>query len=908
MAAPLPVGNWSAPIHDLPSGHLPHVPILGNGYLGLALGTINAPKGMPYAAKESYNLWYNTNANWECQDSGKTTPPAHCAMRALGGLTVGSSALLGVTPPDGAPPTPSVFAAEQRIESGRLWSRRTAPDGASSLTTLTYMHPTENVAVTEVTFDSTNASSNADQAPTAATLEVDVLLWMYGLGRNTPKQTGADCVTGLAAQPVGQPTSGPGSNDDDLVVCSRRHAPAKSPAVHTMWSAIALRPSAASSRLPRTRPVVGNVSTKVDSAFWVRTTYTLSRGQTLTLVSALADNLITDSAEDPKPTAARLATAAQPSAVAAAATAYWRRFWDTASIELPSRPALRTLWYGAQYALACSTPDAAALSRWAQRAPPPALYGPFASGDFAFWNGDFTLDYNFQATFYGVFSSNKPSHSAAYFRPIVDWMPAARLEAQAIAKKANITCAPEALHYAAHLAPWGYQSYDTTIYGSWNGPFAALLFINHWEYVRDADFARNVTLPLLRGLNAFAHCYLKRDGGAGGRLVLDDWNALLPDQVYENTPARNPLPGLSLILRCATAERAISLALGLDYPAWVDEIADDLAPFANVSYAGGDDSGIGGEGDAAGALARIWVQSEGARWQDEFANWSHFSSALFPLWPSEAVDGLTADGATRAIAQASAKFYAFGFNSTMPPGSTVPPGPETRWAGGAPSGWGGLTVFSAAARALPRNAAGRVPFANPGTIGATTAKGPAVGAMHAPGTIEGHAYALTARELLDGFDGYASAYQGSNLLLYAPGGGVENAGLSQTVNDLLIQSMDGVRNEGPSIVLFPAWPPDEPAAFTSLRTKGAFLVNATWNSERRRVEGLGLTATVRGHCRLVHPWLTTEEDPSVHVECAGQSDGGAPTRSFRLKAEVDGFLAWEMEAGEACRLSPGVAV
>ena len=125
---------------------------------------------------------------------------------------------------------------------------------------------------------------------------------------------------------------------------------------------------------------------------------------------------------------------------------------------------------------------------------------------------------------------------------------------------------------------------------------------------------------------------------------------------------------------------------------------------------------------------------------------------------------------------------------------------------------------------------------------------------------------------------------------------------------MLIQSMDGVQHEGPSIVLFPAWPPDEPAAFTSLRTKGAFLVNATWNSERRRVEGLGLTATVRGHCRLVHPWLTTEENPSVHVECAGQSDGGAPTRSFRLKAEVDGFLAWEMEAGEACRLSPGVAV
>ena len=45
--------------------------------------------------------------------------------------------------------------------------------------------------------------------------------------------------------------------------------------------------------------------------------------------------------------------------------------------------------------------------------PPPGLYGPFATGDYAFWNGDFTLDYNQEAQYYGVFSSNHQELAAA---------------------------------------------------------------------------------------------------------------------------------------------------------------------------------------------------------------------------------------------------------------------------------------------------------------------------------------------------------------------------------------------------------------------------------------------------------------------------------------------------------------
>ena len=86
------------------------------------------------------------------------------------------------------------------------------------------------------------------------------------------------------------------------------------------------------------------------------------------------------------------------------------------------------------------------------------------------------------------------------------------------------------------------------------------------------------------------------------------------------------------------------------------EISDEIAPFANVTYVPpADDDAADAASGKGPPSTRVWVQSEGARWQSAFANWSHFSSSLFPLWPSEAVSGLTADAGTRAVAQADSK-------------------------------------------------------------------------------------------------------------------------------------------------------------------------------------------------------------------------------------------------------------
>ena len=116
--------------------------------------------------------------------------------------------------------------------------------------------------------------------------------------------------------------------------------------------------------------------------------------------------------------------------------------------------------YGAQYVAACMSISEKVAEKNNWLVPPSGLYGPWVSGDSPSWNGDFTLDYNQEAQYYSVFASNHGEHAAPYFAPIEDWMGAARVLAQQHAKTSKLTCAPNALHYACHLAPWGYQSHD----------------------------------------------------------------------------------------------------------------------------------------------------------------------------------------------------------------------------------------------------------------------------------------------------------------------------------------------------------------------------------------------------------------------------------------------------------------
>ena len=75
--------------------------------------------------------------------------------------------------------------------------------------------------------------------------------------------------------------------------------------------------------------------------------------------------------------------------------------------------------------------------------------------------------------------------------------------------------------------------------------------------------------------------------------------------------------------------------------------------------------------------------------------------------------------------------------------------------------------------------------------------------------------------LLDAFESALNHTMQPNLWPSMDGGGVEQVGATQAVNDLLLQSVNG------KLRLFPGWEPGAAVQFDRLRARGAFLVAAS---------------------------------------------------------------------------------
>ena len=90
------------------------------------------------------------------------------------------------------------------------------------------------------------------------------------------------------------------------------------------------------------------------------------------------------------------------SAWAAAHQRHWAEFYNASNVSLPQAPETEAFWKGALYILGSSIPKAG------QDLTPPGLYGPWGTIDDPGWHGDYTLDYKYEAIFYGVMSSNHP--------------------------------------------------------------------------------------------------------------------------------------------------------------------------------------------------------------------------------------------------------------------------------------------------------------------------------------------------------------------------------------------------------------------------------------------------------------------------------------------------------------------
>lgn len=227
------------------------------------------------------------------------------------------------------------------------------------------------------------------------------------------------------------------------------------------------------------------------------------------------------------------------------------------------------------------------------------------------------------------------------------------LMAQQECAASNISCLPGALHMPCHVAPWGMQSFDQSVYMHWNGLFALLPFISRWEYELDSEFAAATTLPLLEGLNLFYLAFLRREvvDNVTGRYVFHDDRPQNEDEEGEGQRVPDPQIGLALVARTFQAQADISQALGYPAPAWVADVLAHLAPFNTGNFT----HTFTPPGSNASEQVNLtaWTVYSGASKKESM------SFALYPLFPTEfsVSTGAAMDEATTGVAMASAIAY-----------------------------------------------------------------------------------------------------------------------------------------------------------------------------------------------------------------------------------------------------------
>ena len=478
--------------------------------------------------------------------------------------------------------------------------------------------------------------------------------------------------------------------------------------------------------------------------------FTLEPGKTAVVVAAIVSDLDCKG-KDPLAEAQALSAALTPGKVAEYGILHrqwWQGFWSKSSIEIPNK-VLEQHWYAAQYIMAsCSRAGKVA----------PGLWGNWLTTDKPGWHGDFHLNYNFQAPYFGVYAANHAEVSLPFYQAIHEFVPRGKTIA---AKKGW-----KGVHFPVSIGPWGMcPEGDDSDWGQRsNAAYAALNFIWYYQYTQDKEWLKNSGYNFLREVADFWEDYLKYENG---RYIIHN------DSMHEGSgPDMNNLLSLGLVSTLFKNMLVMSEDLGVD--------GNRRAKWQDI----------------CGKLSAFPTQQRNGktvfRYTEKGMDWCDGNTlGIQHIFPAGAI-GLDSDPKLLEISR----------NMIQVMG---------RWS----DGNGFATWYSACAR---------------------------VG--HDP------------KAILAGLRTECDKRSMSNRLLSYGGGGIENCAGFNAINEMLLQSHEGV------LRFFPCWPKDQDARFGTLRAVGAFLVSA--EMKNGVVSGVKIISEKGKDCTVVNPW------PGRTVKVAGR--------------------------------------
>ncbi|MGA2175458.1 MAG: carbohydrate-binding protein [Verrucomicrobiota bacterium] len=170
---------------------------------------------------------------------------------------------------------------------------------------------------------------------------------------------------------------------------------------------------------------------------------------------------------------------------------WWSNFWSKSFIQIGDQQ-IQDNWYASLYLLACCS---------ASNCPPPGLWGNFISSTGMYWEGDYTLDYNVQATFWVAYACNHPELADNYDQLLLDHISRGQATAQHYGY--------QGIYLYTHLIPvpgWSDDGYTFWSQKS-DALFAAVNCAMRWRYTQDTNYAAEI-YPYLKGVSDFWDNYL----------------------------------------------------------------------------------------------------------------------------------------------------------------------------------------------------------------------------------------------------------------------------------------------------------------------------------------------------------------------------------------------------------------
>ena len=275
--------------------------------------------------------------------------------------------------------------------------------------------------------------------------------------------------------------------------------------------------------------------------------FTVNPGGTVMVATAILSDLDSKNRE-PAVKAKAMVDALTPEKIAELSKAHrqwWLDFWSRSFIEIPDK-VIEQCWYSSWYIMgSCSRAGKVA----------PGLWGNWITGDRPAWHGDFHLNYNFEAPFYGLYSANHAESTLPFYDAMNQSIP----RGKRIAEKHGW----KGIHLPVSIGPWGMcPEGDNSDWGQRsNTVYAALPFIWYWQYTGDRAWLKSTGYDYLRETALFWEDYLKLEPGPDGKERYVIYN----DSIHEGSgPDFNPVMSLGMVRTLFKNMIPMSEALGAD--------------------------------------------------------------------------------------------------------------------------------------------------------------------------------------------------------------------------------------------------------------------------------------------------------------------------------------------------------